>query len=304
MGIEAPIGELSLSRALLDPAAYPHSVRGVRLVETHISCVFLTGDFAYKLKRPVDFGFLDYSTLARRRHFCHEELRLNQRLTSDLYLDVVPVGLAAAGVRLGVKPALDYLIRMRQLPEDRMLDRLLERGAVTLADAEQLAPYRGNTFDAAEYDTLAHRAHTLFANKRKALARRAETGFVRDGHGDMRAANVCLVEPVQIFDCIEFNRRFRVGDVAGEVAFLDMDFEWYGRPDLAAVFLATYVMESGDDGLRDVLGLFTAYRALVRAKVECFRLDDPDVPVADHLIIRECVRRYLVLAARAVAREK
>jgi len=301
---------LDLPAALRDPAAYPFPVRSVTVAETHISWIFLAGPFAYKVKKPVDYGFLDYSTLERRKHFCEEEVRLNRRLAPDVYLGVAPITVWGGATRVeGAGTILDYAVKMRRLPDDRLFDHLLERERVGEFDVERLArhiaDFHARAESGAELERFGSRdvialnwrenfdqtrslvgktitlsqfrqcygfvASQLHALKGVFDARRRE-GRIRDCHGDLRCDSVCMDETgsFQVFDCIEFNERFRYCDVASEVAFMAMDLDWRGRPDLAWTWVDAYVEASGDADLRSLLPFYKCYRAFVRGKVESF----------------------------------
>lgn len=297
-----------LASELQLPSAYPFPVKDVRLVETHISWVFLAGPFAYKVKKPVNLGFVDYSTVERRLHFCQEEVRLNQRLAPGVYLGVVPITLWAGSLRFeGAGETVEYAVKMTRLPEDRMLSRLLESEKVTVADierlAQRLAGFHAQAKTGPEVDAYGSQQvieqnwhenfeqvepyvgrwlrHDQFARiyafvrheldrLRPVFERRGRQGRIRDCHGDLRSESVWM-DPAggfQVFDCIEFNERFRYGDVASDVAFMASDLDWRGRPDLAWSWVETYVAASGDEDLRQVLPFYKCYRAFVRGKVE------------------------------------
>jgi aminoglycoside phosphotransferase family enzyme/predicted kinase len=307
--------------ALLDPAIYPHPVEHVELVQTHISYVLLAGQYVYKVKKPVDFGFLNFSTLRRRRYYCRQEIVLNGRLCPGVYLAVVPivqVGDRIALGRGGRQPrqarVIEYAVQMCRLPADRMMDHLLAADAVTVemvaalarrvaafhaASARgpeidrygspraiaanweenfvQAAPYVGRTLTAHQ-DGLLRDYVAFFLRREAALLReRVRAGHVRDCHGDLRTSAVCFTDPICIYDCIEFNRRFRYSDVAAEVAFLVMDLDRRGHHALADAFVEHYCAASGDTGLPALLDFYVCYRAFVRGKVANFRLDQPEV---------------------------
>jgi len=305
----------ALVSGLLDPAVYPHEVDRVELVETHISWVFLAGERVYKVKKPVNLGFLDFTTLARRRHFCREEVRLNRRLAPDVYLDVVEIKGHRRAPRLdGPGRAIEVAVLMRRLPAERMLESLVKRDAAppelldaigaTVARFHAGAETGGEIDELGGLDTMRRNWDENFAQtdalgpdilpevtraavraavaavlegEAPRFAARVAAGRSRDCHGDLQAQHVCCVEPVQIFDCIEFNHRFRFGDVAGEIAFLAMDLERLGRPDLAIRFLNAYLEESGDYEAVPLLDFYRAYRAWVRGKVVSFQVaDHPD----------------------------
>jgi uncharacterized protein len=308
--------------AFSDPRFYAHPVDTVEIRQTHISWVVLAGERAYKIKKPVDFGFLDFTTLKKRRHYCHQEVELNSRLCPDLYLGVNAVrddnGTLRSGGHRG--RIVEYAVEMRRLPEDRMLDYLLARNAVSSEDIDRVAQIlagfharsatshdinrfgsmraiRGNweenfeqtepvinkTVSRMQHGYLQAWVNAYLQRHRTIFERRIQDGRVRDGHGDLRASAVCLTDDICIFDCIEFNKRFRYGDVAADVAFLAMDLTAKGHPELSRQFVRTYVDHSGDRELLKLIDFYISYRAYVRGKVESFRADDESVPYAERL---------------------
>lgn len=305
-------------QALLDPAAYPHPAENIRLHETHISWVVLAGAFAYKLKKPVDLHFLDFSTVEKRRVACADEVRLNRRLCPDLYLGVVAVVerngryVVASGRARRGEPA----VRMRRMPAEGMLPRLLAEGAVDARlvrriarrlarfharaatgpgvdeygtpDAiratwqenfDQTAPFVGHAVGPAVHERIARFVERFLAEQQPLLEQRVATGRIREGHGDLHAGNICVAgRRLWLFDCIEFSPRLRCTDVAAEVAFLAMDLDHHGRADLAATYVDTYVRESGDADLLRLLDFYRCERAYVRGKVLCLRVAEGDLP--------------------------
>jgi len=295
----------SLVAALERPSAYDHDVRSVRVAETHISWVFLTGAYAYKVKKPVKFPFVDFSTLERRRRFCEEELRLNRRLAPGLYLGVVPIGGDAKAPRVGAEPALEYAVKMREFPEDARLDRRVEAGALTAealrAFGARLAAFHGGLQPLApraaaataiaaarenftglsehlrarelrELDTLRAWTEQREATIAPLVEQRAALGRYRECHGDLHLENlVWLDDEIQAFDALEFDAGLREIDVASEASFLAMDLRAHGRPDLACEFLSAYLETGGDYEALEVLPFYLAYRSLVRAKVRALK---------------------------------
>ncbi len=298
--------------ALRDPACYPHPARDVEVVETHISWVLLAGEYAYKLKKPVKLPFLDFSTLAARRHFCEEELRLNRRTAPELYLDVLPVVQTAKGPSLaGAGAPLDYALRMRRFPADTLADRMARAGRLGPAQVDAIAravarfhaslpattapagfggavqvsaPALGN-FDqlaalpaaAGSRATLA-RLHAWTARECGRLAAvfdaRRGAGFVRECHGDLHLGNIAFIEGrPTLFDCIEFDPALRWIDVMSEIAFLVMDLRAHGLAALAWRALNACLEESGDYEGMAVLRFYLVYRATVRAKIALLRGD-------------------------------
>ena len=325
----------SFIRALLDPAAYPHPVDGVQLIQTHISYVLLAGEHVYKIKKPVDFGFLDYSTLGKRRYYCRQEVLLNSRLCADTYLGVSHIRERDGRVRIdGPGRLIDYAVHMRRLPADRMMDRLLAEGAVTVAmvhrvaehlvtfhrdaetnprmarygdwairynwreNVEQWTPYIGRVLSTEEDRVLRAYGEAFYARKAELLRRRVGELRIKRVHADLRSDAVCFVDGVCIFDCVEFNRRINVLDVARDVGFLAMDLDYRGRGDLAQAFVDRYVEMSGDTGLREIVDFYAAYSACVRGKVEAFLLDQPEVAQAQKRRAARAARRYFELACR------
>ncbi len=324
-----------LIEGLSDPRAYPHPVDVVERLETHISVILLAGDYAYKIKKPYDLGFLDFTTLAARRHYCEEELRLNRRLAASLYLDVVPLTGSLDAPRVGgTGPALEYAVRMRRFPQSALLSEQITHASVPLetmrAFGEALAAFHAGSATASAHDpwgraeAIAEAARANFdqlaprlrgTGARRTLAQLTEwtesalvrlapvftarkaAGRVRECHGDLHLGNLVLLDgAIQAFDCIEFNAAFRWIDVMSEVAFLVMDCASHGRTDLGFAFLNAYLESSGDyDGLQ-VLGFYLVFRALVRAKIAALRTTQTDAPgTVRRAAWRDC-RHYLRLA--------
>jgi aminoglycoside phosphotransferase family enzyme/predicted kinase len=320
---------------LLRPEAFQHPADDLRLVETHISWVIQSGPYAYKLKKPVDFGFLNFITLDGRRTDCEAEVRLNRRLCPDLYLGVVDVVQRDGRYCIGppgepVEPA----VWMRRLPESGMLPELVARGVAnerlmrrlarhlasfhatpatgpgvneygdqaTLRhnweeDFAQTEPFVGRTLSAEVRDAIRAYADTFLTDQRPLLERRVAEGRIRDGHGDLHTGSVCVAgRQLYLFDCIEFNQPFRYADVAAEVACLAMDLAHLGRADLAVPFVDAYVAASGDAELRALLDFYTCYRAYVRGKVLSFRIDERELSAAETARIEAEARVYFNLA--------
>lgn len=320
-----------LIEALMRPDAYPHPADPVEHIETHISHVFLAGAFAYKLKKPIDLGFLDFSTLERRRRCCEEELRLNRRLAPDLYLGVVAVTGTAIAPRIGGPgPVQEYAVQMRRFPQEALLDRqelsgeLIDRLAEDVAEfharlpvadtesrfgtpeavlapmVENLVQIRACALEPYPRDCL-ERLETWTRGRWHALIpmieRRRRNGYVRECHGDMHRGNIALVDgEIRIFDAIEFNPLLRWIDTASEIAFLVMDLEESGAAPLARHFLNRYLERNGDYELLSLLDFYKVYRALVRAKVMSIRLGQADLDPAQEARDRLTCIRYLELA--------
>ncbi len=296
---------------LISWGEFPESTRQRELIETHISWVILCDRFVYKIKKPIQYAFLDFSTLALRKHFCNRELELNRRFSDDIYLGVLPVFEVKGHFKIGGTRGLrvDYALKMRKLDREKQMDILLLQDRVGTADiynlAEQVASfhqsakilYESNVFDLQEkFNALAEEKEFLSLNldgdtgrlisnaiqisdtflhaNRALLEERLKNGFFRDGHGDLHTRNIFLLPEPQPFDCIEFNDAYRQIDVLNEVAFLCMDLEVFGRKDLSGLFMERYNELFHAMRNREERQLFTyykSYRANVRAKVNSLR---------------------------------
>jgi aminoglycoside phosphotransferase family enzyme/predicted kinase len=324
----------ALVQALLKPEIYPHNPKKVELVQTQMSFLFLTGDYVYKVKKPVDLGYLDYTTLKKRRFFCQQEIELNRRLCPDTYLEVVPIVSSRGQISLGGKgEIIEYAVKMKQLPAERMMDKLLPQDKVTeemvkrVADKlaafhdkartspaistygkleaitlnteenfSQTEKYTGISISKSKYHGIKDYTNEFLKTNRSLFHKRVDSGRIRDCHGDLHAAHVCISNGIYIYDCIEFNDRFRYGDVASEIAFLAMDLDRYHRADLSRAFVNAYVRLSQDKELLKLLNFYKCYRAYVRGKVTSFMLDDPYIP--DKETVLATAQGYFDLAYR------
>jgi aminoglycoside phosphotransferase family enzyme/predicted kinase len=323
--------------ALRDPRLYPHPAGVVEVLQTHISSVLLAGEFAYKLKKPYNLGFLDFTSLAARKHYCEEELRLNRRYSPDLYLEVVPItGTPEAPTLGGSGPAIEYAVKMRRFAGDALLTEVMARGELQPAQIDALAcdvaalhgriavapagglfgtppsihahaaqnfaqirPLLGSDAQRAELNDLAHWTEAEFTRIEPVFARRLHDGFVRECHGDMHAGNMVVIDGrIRLFDCIEFNEAFRWIDVMSEVAFFVMDMVSHRRGDLGFRFLNGYLEQTGDyEGLA-VLRYYLVFRAVVRAKVAAMGGAQSEISENERLDAWRHYRHYMELARR------
>lgn len=363
----------TMLRSLARPQAFPFALSdggSIAVLHTHASAVLLAGNRAYKLKKPNDFGFFNYSTPALRRHFCAEEVRLNARLAPDVYRGVAPVvampdgshrfaetqspdALPAPDAPLAEGRVVDYAVVMVRLPDEatlaarvradtarpEMLSAIAERVAAFHAASrtseeiarfgaldviqhnwdenfEQMAPYVGRALDAATFDRIQTYVRSFLRHRLPLLEMRVRTGRIRDCHGDLRMQHIYFLDRtaegehaensgngsatdyLAVIDCIEFNERFRYGDVASELAFLAMELDGADRPDLARSLVDAYVAASGDESLRELLPFYACYRACVRGKVTAFQLDEPEVPVDQRAEARREAQMLFALAGR------
>ena len=323
----------SLVRDLLRPDAYPWRPESVDLIETHISWVFLADDRVVKVKRPVRLDFVDQSTPEARRAICEAEVQLNRRLTDGVYLDVVSITRDSGGYAVdGDGEAVEWATLMRRLPADRMLDALIDAGEAPpdLADlvADRLVPFHRDALPcpgdpreraaeatavmtenldelavlmrdrpfAAELALIADAVRAFIDANGDRLLDRAREGWIRDGHGDLRAEHVCLDDGVQVFDCVEFSEAIRCADVGSDLAFLLMDLDRLGVDAAVGERLVARYREAGIDLPADLLALYRVHRALVRAKVSAIRMAESDED--DDTAMLADVATYLRVAAR------
>ena len=325
--------QVRLVTSLRNPTLYGSDVDQVTVVETHISYVLLAGRYAYKIKKAVDLAFLNFATLAARRFYCEEELRLNRRLAPATYLEVVAItGSVQAPAIGGSGPVIEYAVKMRQFDQDNLLSRLLTRDALTRdhidALAQAVASFHAHTDRALTTaafgtpkailepalqnfsqmsalvtdprdrgDLSALRDWTAREHARcTPLFEKRRDGFIRECHGDLHLNNIALIDgKVTLFDCIEFNESMRWIDVMSDVAFLVMDLHERGRPNLAARFLNGYLEIAGDYEGLGLLSFYVAYRAMVRAKIASLRASQVASAQDGAALQREC-RQYIQLA--------
>jgi aminoglycoside phosphotransferase family enzyme len=336
---ESKMSEASLPafiHYLRQSGSYPHPAEDIQLVQTHISFVLLAGDFVYKWKKPVNFGFLDFSTLDKRKYYCEQELMLNRRLCPDLYLDVVTINRQGDLYGLnGTGEVVEYGVKMARMPEEKMMGRVIGAGQLgrghidqivdilvpfyqradgaaaigefgraasvavnVLENFDQTESFVGKgAFSRTQFITISDYARA-FLQDEQCFERRRSAGKIRDCHGDLYSANICLSSPVRIFDCIEFNERFRYSDVAADVAFLAMDLDFHGLTELSVYFIERFAQGSADSGLMEMLDFYKCYRAMVRGKINLFTASDPAVDVASAERCQASAASYFVLAEK------
>ncbi len=324
-----------LINAMLHPDAYDHSVEQCQLIQTHISWVILTGDYVYKLKKPVDFGFLDFSTLEKRCFYCKEELRLNSRLAPAIYLDVVEIhGTPEHPEFTGNGEVIECAVKMKQFPQEAQLDHVLERGELQLIDIDTIALMIANFHQHIEKsDAQAHygdpehvwqpiqenfsqiRQHidntsqleslakleswssSTYASLKNILLTRKNAGFIRECHGDLHLRNLAWYNDAPLaFDCLEFNPELRWVDVISEVAFFVMDLEDHQQAQMAHRFINTYLESTGDYAGIQVYRFYLVYRAMVRAKVDAIRAGQANISPLEKQAALKDVDEYLQLA--------
>ncbi len=295
------------------------------IVETHISWVLL-GEYVYKIKKPVKFSFLDFSTLEKRKFLCEEEVRLNKRLAPEIYLEVVPITESGIG---GEGETIDYAIKMKRLPQEARMDTMLKEEKVLGEQVQEIAAivadfhgkidiitdksyssaevvknqiddlkgFRETIEDACglgeKVDFIVQKSDDFIEKNEERFSKRQDDGRVRDCHGDLHSANIFITDKIIIFDCIEFSKDFRFIDTASEIAFMAMDLDAFRREDLSQFFVDTYVKISGDTDLPELLQLYKCYRANVRAKIAA--IDYSQNPGEE---AKERIRKYVLLAEK------
>ena len=326
------IDNSQLITRMQQPDFYPHAVvKKIKAIQTHASWVFLTGDYAYKIKKSVDYGFLDYSTLDKRKYFLDEELRLNRKIATELYLEVIPISKIGTQLVLNLADNIvEYTLKMRAFPQRNLFSNLLEadklsgdraielgkivaqfhqnaetneyiesfgtvdriRAAFT-ENYQQSQKYIGTVQTREQFEATKAYTDAFFTTRQELFKTRVSQGKIKECHGDLHLKNICLwQDKIQLFDRIEFNESFRFVDTMYDVAFIVMDLSARNQPELKNAFLNSYLEYSGDwEGLL-LLPLYLSRQAYVRAKVNSFLLDDPQTSKAEKRTARECASNY------------
>ncbi len=304
-----------LVKALLKPDTYPEKPERIELIQTHISFIFLTPEYVYKVKKPVDFGFLDFTTLEKRAFYCKEEVRLNRRLAPSVYLGVVEIT-SNGGIRVGGRGrVVEYAVKMRRLRDETILKEMIKNNTVTEDTIRRIArriahfhrhgetnprisafgtpeiirknteenfhqtmSFIGRTISDRYYTTIKNYTDTFLRENEGLFAKRVDEGFIKDCHGDIHSDHISVDDGIIIFDCIEFNERFRYSDTVSDIAFLSMDLDYYNRDDLSGVLEEEYFSTLNDRDGRGLSDFYKCYRAYVRGKVDGFKVDEAEVP--------------------------
>ena len=328
------IPQAEIFQAMEKPEFYPHPVTRVEQKETHISKVFLTGAYVYKIKKAINLEFLDYTSLSKRKFYCHQETTLNRRLSDDIYLGVVAITWKDGCCFLdGPGDVVEYAVKMRQLTEQRSMVRLLRRGKMGRKTIEQLAlklaefygqaptgekinsygewesvrnnceenfqqssTFVGKILDEQMLQMVRAATRSFLHRKKLLFKQRVNKGKIRDCHGDLRSGHIYLTDGIQIIDCIEFNERFRYSDITSDLAFLMMDLDYEGFSNNARHLLDCYVKYADDPDVFVLIDFYKCYRALVRAKVNCLRLTNGTLGEGEKKRLLRGTDRYLSLA--------
>ena len=314
---------------MMQPHFYPHPVEMIQRRETHISTVFLTGPFVYKIKKPVDLGFLDFTSLEKRRHYCRQEIALNRRLSHGVYIDAVPIAHRAGTYTLGGPGTpVEFAVKMHQLADSDSMQQRLQAATLDDGDIESLArllagfyaqaaavgdtdpaataawednlqlaeAFVGVWIDRRQFEFVRSATRSFYRRHQNLFHRRRMDGKIKDGHGDLRSDHIYFTKSgIQIIDCIEFNDQLRVLDMISDLAFLAMDLEYNHFPDTARSLIRWYVELTDDVGALPLLPFFCCYRAMVRCKVSCFTVRESGGQNSDP-DLPAAAGRYLALA--------
>lgn len=331
---QTSIGQVQVFEAMADPNFYPHPVSQIDERDTHISKVFLTGDYVYKIKKSVELGFLDFSDLEKRRYFCWQEVVLNRRLTCDIYLDVVPIMWKDGNFSFGkTGEIVEYAVKMKQLSYHLSMLHMVRRKKIKHSHIRDLAEilavfhkkaksgkdidhfgswetvkknceenffqtaeFCGKFLDERMYGIICGATRSFMKRHKELFERRVASGKIRDCHGDLRTGHIYFADEIQILDCIEFNDRFRYSDITADLAFLAMDLDFERAEKTAHELLTQYVDISKDLDIFVLLNFYKCYRAFVRCKVNCFRLDTTKLGRFEREKLLRETHKYLELA--------
>jgi aminoglycoside phosphotransferase family enzyme/predicted kinase len=328
-----PSQHRSLLKAMMHPGFYPRRVDAVKRCETHISTVFLTGPYAYKIKKPVSFGFLDFSSPEKRAVYCFEEVSLNRRLPSGVYRDVVPIACHEGKYVInGAGEMVEHDVKMRPLDEEDAMLARLQRAELGNREIEELADlligfytttppatqeegflawednfklmeaFAGEIIDGHRFAFIRSAMSIFFKKHQRLFQQRKHGGKIREGHGDLRSEHIYFTrDGIQIIDCIEFSDRLRIVDVISDLAFLSMDLEHRHFASQARLLLRRYVNRTGGAGALPLLDFYHCYRAMVRCKVNCFRLREIGMSSPHRSTLKAAADDYLNLAHRYAA---
>ncbi len=325
----------NLINDLKNPESLPDRTKRVNVIQTHISIVFLTDHFVYKVKKPVDFGFLDFSTLEKRKYYCHQEVKLNRRLSSGIYMDVLPITFDGNihTMKSGQGETVDYSVKMRRIPDEKLMKSVFEKGRLTQEHirkiVEILADFHFNAFRSTEIDeyggagrfkvntdenfeqvqnyidititkkdfyALKKWTDDFYNANQSIFSDRIGAGKIRDCHGDLHMEHICFTEELSIIDCIEFNDRFRYSDTLADIAFLLMDLEYHGGENHSKLLWEKYKAIAGEEDVDSLLTFYKVYRAFVRGKVNSFQVDDDTIGQNKKKEAIQRAKRYFQLA--------
>lgn len=325
---------------LSSPKSYSSSVKKVKHIDTrYLSDVFLTGKFAYKIKKPVNYGYLDFTSLAKRKYYCYQELKLNRRFSPEMYLDVLPLTEKNGQLKLGGNgQAVEYVLKMKEIPQQYLMNLLLAKNKINKKILVKLAqiiakfhaqaksskkisqfgslqtikqnwqenfnqakPFISRAISSRDFFFLKNSIESFIKNNQQVFQQRIKDKKIKDCHGDLHKGNIFVTpQKIYIFDCIDFNERFRYQDVLNEIAFFAMEMDFVGRQDLSDFFVDHYFKFSKDQASKRLFLFYKCYRAYIRAKVWCFSLDRKDLSTKQKEINRRKAQKYFKLAKKYV----
>jgi len=324
-----------LYKKLKKPSTYGFDIESVTILQTHISFVVLTGEYAYKIKKPVNFGFLDFSTLEKRKFFCEQEIRLNKRLCPEIYIDFVKITREDNDLKInGEGELVEYAVKMKEFPQEKIMINLLQENKIdenvfddivgilvdfykknnhskeidsygsvkkikvnTDENFQQTEPFIDKTITDKQYNFINNVTNNFLEKRIDTFENRVKNNHICDCHGDLHTGNIVVDENVCIFDCIEFNKRFRYSDIASDIGFLSMDLDFQGFPFYSSYLINKYVKKSKDAGLYNVLNFYKMYRAFVRGKVNGFKLNDKHISNQEKKDTVKVSKKYFDLAS-------
>jgi uncharacterized protein len=325
----------SLITDLSKPANLPDKTIQVSVVQTHISIVFIADEFVYKVKKPINLGFLDFSTLKKRKFYCQQEIILNRRLSKDVYIDVLPIRYNGNSYIMGEGKGrvVDYAVKMKRLPDEMLMKSLFLKGKLTDEHLREIAmvisnfhltarhsnkiskfgrpellrvntdenfaqteKYIGKTIKKNDFSSILSWTANYYKSNERLFLDRIKQGKIRDCHGDLHMEHVYLLEGSPIIDCIEFNERFRYTDIICDISFLLMDLEYHGAYEFSKKLWQFYNAPANESGLESLVTFYKVYRAYVRGKVNSFQLDDEHIDEEKKEEAREISKKYFELA--------
>ena len=320
--------------ALSNKEAYPEEVKSVDVIHTAVSCIFLTGSHAYKINKPLNLGFLDYSSLEKRKEILYKELELNSILCPGLYKEVLPITENKGEVKLaGNGEVIEYALKMKEFPQEGILSNLLKKNKVTKEDLAKVAKKIANfheqtpnseeikqygsfeaikelweeiftstesfvdlTVNSFQFNLIKDKINKFLEENKEVFNRRAEEGRIRYNHGDFHSANICLADDVHIFDRIGFNMKFPCSDTAAEVAFLAMDLDFHNQQELSNHFIEEYIKETQDREIKHLLNFYKCFRASIRGEIACFKSEDKNISEEERQEAVKEAREYFELS--------
>jgi aminoglycoside phosphotransferase family enzyme len=322
---------------LMHPSAYPETTKTIKIAQTHISTVFIGDKFVYKIKKPVNFGFLDFSTIEKRKYYCKKEVELNSRFSKDVYLGIYPVTYNGTKHMInGNGKIIDYAVKMRRLADKDLMKTRLKKGNITSNDIkkigkaianfhnnsnnsdkinkfgklnavklntdenfQQTSEFIGRCINKEQFKNLKNWTNNFYRENKNLFYQRIKTGKIKDCHGDLHMEHICLSNPIIIFDCIEFNDRFRYIDTASDLAFLLMDLEYNGGEQWSELLCNTYLEytnEKEENSIYKLIDFYKVYRAYVRGKVTSFILKDSLIAKDKKNKAENIAKKYFTLA--------